>query len=436
MDRSVLRASVVAILLFALSTASAQDFTLTGMVLDQEEVPVSGALVWLYQYGAVECRVQSDGQESCDVIDGTFREANATSDDAGQFMLPVRVGQASLQVWREGYTSEWRELVVAGDQNIVIDVLKYPAKTARIEGQVMGAGSPLRSVSVSVQNPEYGIYECSFVEGEQPPVPRPIEEPGAPSIVGSASAELIASPVPDFFAGCAIEVQSDGRFAGDITPGYSIVRFYHESWRDEGPEYYSHVRVVDLPAGQTTRMDVDLPARPGPDATIEGYVLDAATGAPMPGVEIGFGNQDSYGWAVAKTDADGSFRAAVRSGLTQLYLYAEGYFPWEGEVRAAPGGVEFMEVRVAQGTARYGGCCILYAEQAGVAEGPSSSEQAIPSVTGGAASGFKDLGGGLGPYSAYTQGGKEEPAEESPAAFVLLMVAVLVAGVAWSRRED
>lgn len=463
---------LVTALFVAVPTATAQEHSLTGTVLDQDGEPVVGAAVQVYQYGrhTTKCHDAPDGGEVCESepSDDGHYEARVETDSQGGFAVPVQDGWLSIEVRKDGHAGHHESLEVNGSEHVDIELLRYPDKTAHIVGQVTGGGAGLDHASVSVENPEYGIYECSVHaadgDGEEPR-PMPAEEGGSADGAGSddvAASEATVAPGSYPYRGCAITVEEDGTFRGNVTPGYSLVRFHHDAWRSDGQAYYAQTRVIDLPADATTRIDVELEPRPGPDARLSGYVIDGETDEAIPDVHVSFSNQEAYGWAGARTDGDGSYKAALRSGYTHIHVRADGYFPWEGQVQVRPGEDGRFDILLTPGESRYGGCCIAYAEDGDVrtleadgeagddgqsaaggpigAPGPGGSgdEDASTAGTDGDAegSGFEDLGGGLGPYDAASRssGDVQGSGEDAPAAGILLVLAALL-GVLWMRRR-
>ncbi|MCA1810604.1 MAG: carboxypeptidase-like regulatory domain-containing protein, partial [Halobacteriales archaeon] len=341
-------------------------------------------------------------------------------------------------------------------------LLKFPAKTAHVEGTVVDAatGKPLRFISISVQSPAYGIYECSqepSADGTPPPKPMPAEGGADDGSVGIA----IAPSPPDYDNGCAIAVSPDGTFRGNVTPGYAIVQAYHDSYRDcpqapDSPyvpcmtEYYGWTQSLRLAADGTTRITIAMQQRPAPDAVVSGYLLDEANGQPIAGGQVSFSNEDAYGYGAATTDQDGSYRIRLRSGHLTVYAHAEGHLHWQGTLDAKAGETP-LDIRLPAGEeASGGGCCFAYggkgvmaidaAPAMGGSGGSNAHGSAIPESTNGDRSGtansYQDLHGGLGPYDASARARALEKAsgQSSPGAGLLVLVALLGCA-AWLRRR-
>ncbi len=462
MDKRIILATALLAFMAFVPGVAAQPSTLSGQVTDQDGNPVAGVTVQLYQWGAGTTEACEPGADcKSDPYPGYF-EAQATTGADGRYSFSVQRGWASLNFFKDGYTSDYQNLEVAGDQVLDISMLKYPAKNAHITGTVTGAGAALPYVTISVENPVYGTYECSVIEGEDGggvayPETKPAVAPSADGAGSSASSDPAESrmiapgePYPGH-QGCAITIQKNGSFSGMVTPGYTLLRFYHQDWRQiGGTEYYSKTLVRDLAANATTQLDVDLKARAAPNAIIEGYVVDAKTKAAIAGVYVSLGNMDNYGWANVQTDKDGSYKARLRAGLVQVSIYADGYLPWEGDVTASADGSVRLDIHLTAGQSRYGGCCMAYAQDKSVTGAPSVAEGAAsPGAERGQNAGqgdaesrvfVEDLGGGLGPYDPATapQSGDADtgaPAAKDVPGFEVLAVLLGLLAIALLRRK-
>lgn len=411
------------------------DAVLVGRVLDGAGRPVGGASVSSYNYGGPVSYAESDGGGSSGSGGSAAEPARApyyggnqtTSAADGSYRLGVYSGSNSVSVYRDGYAQATVQVEVQSGQTVTQDltVQKFPDKTARLQGRVTDArtGAGLPSASISVSNPLYGAYECSTSSTASSgggSKPMPAEDGDA------ASTSIVA---PDYsYRGCAITVDSDGRFEGLVTPGYSIVSVYAysecamsmdadgSSSSSCGPQYFSFSRTLDLPANATTTVNAALRSPAGPDATVSGYLIDAESGKAIPGAQISFSNQEAYGYGWATTDGDGSYSIRLRSGVHQVSVSADGHLPWEGTFDVDAGESD-LDVRLTPGQAAYGGgCCWLYAREgmAAASEGAAGAPPPSPQSPGAMGDGddlaesdgsgqevlYQDLGGGLGPYDA------------------------------------
>jgi hypothetical protein len=394
---------------------------------------------------------------------------STVTDSEGRFSLGVYSGENQLSVYHPKFRSAYVTLTVApGDeatQDIVLEA--YPEKTAHLVGTITDAntGKGLGFAYVNVRSPVYGLYACSQNEEQ----PQPYAEGDDAVASEPASDDMAKSSIayPYEPEPCDIRVHSDGSFEGSVTPGYSILSVYAyqdcSTTRDAdgggsttcGPEYLAFSRTLNLPANETTRVDVALRSRPSPDATVSGYLVDIETGKAIPDGQISFSNQETYAWGSATTDSDGSFKIRLRSGYHSVSVYAPGHYSWEG-VLAVPEGSSDFDVLLTPGEESYGGgCCYAYAmdSKGAVAESAAptaagGASQALNAADGdeGAESGqsaYEDLGGGLGPYNADERSGAtansdgelEDSDKGAPGAGLLLALTALGAVLVLRRRQ-
>lgn len=454
------------------------DGTITGIVSGPDG-PLAGAQVSSSSYGSPGGPEPMPAEESGGGSDGSIRcmdcyyggYNSTTTDGQGRFTLGVYSGENQLSVYHPDHRSASQVVQVAKGQTVTQDVAleAYPAKTAHVVGKVTDAktGNGLGIAYVSIRSPFYGLHACSQPAGASS---------GGDSADGSEPAPDGASKpmmYPYQPQACDITIRSDGSYEGDVTPGYSILSVYAyqdcSTSRDSdgggstscGPEYLQFSRTLNLPAEETTRIDVALQSRPSPDATISGYLVDVESGEAIPGASISFSNQETYAWGSASTDADGSFKIRLRSGYHSVYVHAPGHFGWEGVLQVPRGSSDF-DVKLTPGEESYGGCCYAYAmeSKSGVATATAASP---PMAAGGSAgmaesdmgaddgmalsqnaqAAYEDLGGGLGPYDAAKRAdatangdGELESSDKGiPGAGVLLAVAALGAVLVLRRRQ-
>jgi protocatechuate 3,4-dioxygenase beta subunit len=442
-----------------------QTAKIVGRVVDQNGQPVAGANVETYSCCGY-ARPMSGMAESSIVAPDRYPyygNNRTTTGSDGRYQIFVDPGDVQVNVYKEGYAGANRNVAVKEDAAVTQDftVKKFPEKTAKIVGRAVDEnGKPLKFISVNVQSPEFGLWECSNSGDAPTPEPKPMDPESSTT---SSDASM------PYYGGCAITIKSDGSFEGMITPGYSIIQVHFDHWRtcnesrhadgsysyQCGQDHYMHVQTLRLPADATTEIKVVLKSKPGPDATMQGYVVDAATNKAITGARVEFSHQDTWSWGTASTDEDGSYKVRVVSGMHIVRVYANGYLHWEGMVEIAKGETR-LDFVLEAGDEAYGYCCAIYAtaEDKAVASSPSmggSSGMGAPGMASGSgrdgmttearsgtdsagANAFSDLGGGLGPYSGKAKTEPDATAKDTPALPLLALLGVLVV-VALRRRR-
>lgn len=442
---------------FSLVKTPGLDSTISGVVRDQDGTPVADATINVYQYGYETYDRPKPASEpssgsAASYAPYDYSEQQATTDAQGRYSVKAREGDANMNVFKDGYASANAHFFVEGKSTQTKDftLQKFPDKTAHIKGQITDAksGDGLRWATISINYPAYGLYVCS----------QTTEDAQANSADGQPEPAMDSISRPYYQQGCDITVHSDGSFSGDVYPGYATINVWYDHWRTCsessssdgsftrtcGQQYLGFVQTTTLPADATTTVNMKMQPRAGPDAKVDGWILDAATGKPIPGAHVSFNNQDSYGWGEATTDKDGSFAVRIHSGYLHVYVWADGYLPWQGTVTVAEGGSQRIKIELTEGQQSYGGCCYAYAEDRAMeassggspSMGAAAATQAPPagadqSQSGASADAFEDLGGGLGPYSE----AKEQASDAESPGLGLLATIALLGAVVYARRK-
>ncbi len=419
-----------------------------GQIVDQDGEPVVGADVISEQW---EVRGPGGGYQYGDYRNMTQTDAN------GEYELGVYAGGLNLRFQKEGHAPvfQWLEVASGAEEVVDVELLRYPEKTAKIQGQVTGVDGGLRHVTISLYHPQYGLHECS-IEGDRD---AGHSEPSSGASVSEDRATI--APYPYYQQECSIRIDSDGRFEDMVTPGYATLNVHHNHWmtcsettnadgsyvRSCGRQYHSHVQTLSLEADATTTLDITLKARPAPDAIISGYVVDSESGKAIPRVHVSFSNEETYGWGSATTDGDGSYKVKLHGGLQRIHVWAEGYLPWQGMVDLKRGAERPFDIFLTPGQeAGWGGCCYAYSEDMAYAEatpraapamgasgGDAMTAEAQEQARAGGDDSFEDLRGGLGPYDAAKRAQLMEADQDAPGPFALLLVG-LVAIAALRKR--
>lgn len=270
--------------------AADRELDLQGVVVDQDGRRIAGARLRV-------CRDPTSGYAIPDLEYGAIRTevAQAVSDAAGEFAIRLRPGVAvELHARAPDFAPTLLTNRYAGER-----VTVKLTKGARIEGRVLQAsGSAVVAASVRVV--------C---------------------FDGVSATDL-----------CAVTTDTDGTFeAGPLAAG--TVRLEVEP-RDAPPPPWQTLR---LEPGATTRVTCTV----GDGVTLRGHVVDAATGTPIAGAEVGLG------WTFRRrteTDAQGQYqmRGFAREGY-DICVRAEGFGRARKMLGAAEGGAVVVDFALRPG---------------------------------------------------------------------------------------
>lgn len=440
-----------------------QDARLQGRMTDQNGNALAGIRVDVYA-GCCVAYAEPACMECASSSPAYYGGSNHTLTGAdGRYSIGVYGGSsAQISVNIEGYASYYAYVDVPQDATVTHDIalVKFPEKTARVEGRLVDAdtGKAVRFGSVNAQAPRYGIHECSA------------ESSQSSSTAADAPAKMASPGIAYYDPGCRITMQADGTFVADLTPGYTIFTVWVDNYRSCtetrdadgssvrtcGPEYFSFSKVIDLPANTTTKVDLALTARAAPNAVLSGYLVSDGEG--LAGARIYVYSEENGGWGHAATDEHGSYKLRLRAGYHQVSVDMEGHLPWQGVFVVRPGD-NALDVHLTKGQAAGYGCCYgpmpmegkdgavattPGGPNPGAAQGstggvppaspPSGLDEGSTGNMDGAGAQYEDLGGGLGPYDASRRGDGDVASNKAPFPALALALAVLcLAG--WLRRN-
>lgn len=432
-------------------------------------------------------------------------ESKVTTGSDGRYKMSVAGGTwHSMSIYQEGYASWYDGRQVDSGQTVTVDIelMKFPEKTAQLVGRItdLNTGKGLRLVSLNMNWPEFGVSECSDNGVGYPyPEPMPMDETdpdhetntvsgensgtatatshaGTTTTVYASDGKMAVMPYPGgYVSECRIKINDDGTFSATVTPGYAMFNAYYEIYKDCpydstgmqgtcGPDYFAWSGVLVLAESGETRLDIALPPKPAPDATLAGYIVDGAPKKAIPNAYVSMWNMDNNAGGQAQTDTDGSYKVALRTGYHSVQVYVEGFLPWQATVFVKAGDNQFDIVLTAGSTNYGGGCygCVMESKRAEDGStaagamppaspmGPGTTTSVQPSNTGAAGDGddsgsqsgtkdqaFADLGGGLGPYDAEKRSQVEQAGDGSKASphIELAVMVTLLAGLAFARRR-
>jgi hypothetical protein len=225
------------------------------------------------------------------------------TDAQGHYAIPAWAGGYSMEFGAPRYDLEWVSSVnlTSGRVTTVDHALTlFPADDAVIEGTVVDAatGVPVPYAQVSAQNTEWSVYNWSQTDSSG--AFRVVTAPGTVQIRITAFHE----PTPP----CAAPTGGEPACGVPPSPPHT---------------YYTWIETVHAGAGSTTIL-ARVAARPDPTSILEGYVVDQATGKPLPHVSVSISNEDLAQWANGETDGNGSYRILTYPGHLVVSAYLNG----------------------------------------------------------------------------------------------------------------
>ncbi|MHB8605886.1 MAG: carboxypeptidase-like regulatory domain-containing protein [Thermoplasmatota archaeon] len=263
----------------------------------------------------------------------TIEDKNIT-DANGRAVLLLPLGNGSLTVARDGYSTVNEPLSVTGPMKMRVDLKPLPPRDAIVTGTVTDSvtGAPVQGASVTISP---GYYYMGAGSSPPPPTSPPSGSANATDASsgsnGSSSTAVAAMPFrccDDSNAYKSTTTDAGGHFTLATTPGTRILNAYHDG-------FVGFSTSVQLESGTTTR-DITLRAFPKADARFDGKVIDRVTGLPVAGAQVSVTNFEWGRGNYTTTDATGTFTMTLMPGYTELWVYA--YAPQNSGVTAAGSG--------------------------------------------------------------------------------------------------
>lgn len=379
-------------------------------------------------------------------------ERATVTDEDGAFRFAMPAGWTRFTASAPDHEGA-REMVdtPAGTTAVELVLERHPERSAHIQGEIVDAvsGEAVPHVRLHVESPGSITWTC--VDREEVPPARAAHRPTPDPRPTSIDHEPVRADPR-----CPVTQAANGSFEGAMPPGLAIVRVEHESWaacraaseprnvRGDCPErYYPHVETVELAANGTTRFDVRLERRPGPDASISGYVL--SDGQALPRATVEFHHLDDGGWHRPTTDANGSYRIELHAGFYEVDVWAPGHLRWAGMLRVPAATDVPFDVALTPDPHRKSGQARAAAHGDSDAAEPigASPSLAAESVDAQADTRNGSAFSGLGAYDAETRQHELEAyadslhpdeAERAPAWPLLATGLALLGVAAWRRR--
>lgn len=380
---------------------------------------------------------------------------STTTDRLGRYELRTTPGRILVMANAADHAQDQQTVEAEGGENKTVNFVleRIPPDSVRVHGRVVDAesGDGIPYAQLNLENQAWGHWNYTQTD-----------EDGSFEFRTKPGYTLVtASAYQHYWTSCEVEPSSGGAEPGSTgaaSSGDSVRAaepYPCDGSRERDREYMPRVLVFSGTPDEDKVLDFKLLARPLPDATFQGYVVNASSEEAVPGATVSFYNELTRDWGQAVTDENGSYKIRVHGGYYTVRAYADGYFDAALNPEIESGETQRLDILMEPGEKRYGYCCVAYASESGAKGGPSGAPapMATTAPAGGpgmgaapraegqgdaAAAGSPDgneayfgSGGGLGRYSGPERGS----GAGAPGATVA--VVALAAGLAvalWRRR--
>jgi len=312
--------------------ADAPTYTVSGRVISDAGAPLAGVEVTLNIWQTLK---QDGGDTTAGSSAGDEHHNSMLTDKNGTFEFETRGGSGELYA----YYGEWQRrasqaLEVNGNvSGLELVMVTPPPKNAGLDGRVLdGAGKPIEGATIWLNTEccvyAYGEDDVIVEEGQARPEPAPAVAPSSDPAADTSESAKPFAPDGDsnYYDNQNTRSDADGRYHFESYAGFVRLTF-------EAKGHASTSARIELVANQTATLTTTLEAVPAADAVLQGKVVDARTGEPLPQAYISVQNVEwsRYDWA--ETDKAGAFQVTTLPGWVQVRVsdYGGGY----GEVAVA-----------------------------------------------------------------------------------------------------
>ncbi len=372
----------------------------------------------------------------------------------GSWVLTTRPGPVLVSAWAPDHLNAERSLELEAGENRSVELAlqPIPPDSVTISGQVLDAesGEPIPYADVQLENAKWGHWNHTRTDEDGRYTLT--TKPGYTIVTLRADENYWvpceADDEPKASSGHDHEASDDPARSTVISPGP-----YCEPQQREHA-YLTQSRTYVFEADERQELDTRLERRPSPDATFQGWAINASDEQGVPEAQVTFWNEETNEWGQVTTDEDGSYAIDVRAGYFTVRVWADGYYQAAENVRIASGETRDLVLELTPGQARHGYCCFAIAEDRAVAaesgmDGDDArSSASMDAEAGGSGAGdqaapdgdqvYEGRAGGLGAYdsSKVGQGSPGDP-DTRPApgpAAILLVSLIALAAYAAKRR--
>ncbi len=229
---------------------------------------------------------QGDGEA---MRGGTAKEF--VTDEDGAFEANVSDGEIMLRIEEDGYHGVRAHFDIQDDVHLEVPMEPLEEDPAHLEGTIVSTdGDPIEDARIDI-SPNQDDDHAG-------PDQRTLEADGH-------QIQLRYRVGLDTHAW--ERTDEDGSFSAQLAPGAYTVRTH-------APDHVANQAEIELAQGQTHQEEIVLKAVPDATVAVEGTVVDAETGEPLPGAHVDIVNDRWGEHARVYTDQDGAFQADTVPG--------------------------------------------------------------------------------------------------------------------------
>lgn len=262
----------------------------------------------------------------------------AATDEAGRYSVNVSPGEVRMRIDDARYQGARTEFSIEDDLELDLPLEPVDPDRPRIHGTVTSEdGETIEGAHVRIAFSYDDCEERDDCERDHRP-PRRQERETREVETEQGTVEIRYEPREDRYV--STQTDADGSYEVRVPAGPYEVSVRHE-------DYLSEDTKVEAQQGESVRANVSLTTIPPASVTVEGRVLDQATGDPIEGARVSLNNQAWGTRASTRTDGEGAFELSIQPGYTSLEIRAgETYYvPCEEPQEEGDGGDERAKAR-------------------------------------------------------------------------------------------
>lgn len=286
-----------------------------------------------------------------------YGQYNSTQADAnGKYSLRVAPGMYRVSAWAENHRGADATVTAKSGETKTVDLTlqRIPDDTVRLQGNILDAatGKGIPYASLNVENQQWGSYHGAMTK-----------EDGSFELMVKPGYLIVTARADRFYySPCGgsseprimpAEDQPASESAKPSPPDHC------DGSHERASEYYPVSLTFTVAEKEEKAFDAKLQARPAPDATFYGYVVNASSEKAVPNARVSFFNEFTRDWGEAVTDENGGYKIRVHAGYYSIRASADHFYDAAVNAQIGGGKTERLDVFVTPGEKSYG-CCYMY----------------------------------------------------------------------------